>query len=481
MAWSAVARVAREEWRYWLRSKTALAAGVVTMLLVLASLITTVDHVSTERETRHQFQTSAEDTFRSQPARHPHRMVHYGHYVFRTPAPLAVADPGIDPFTGTVMFLEGHEQNTATFSPKYTQAHAGPYTLLSPALTYQLLVPLLLIVVGFGALSREKEARTDQLVFTMAVGPATFWLGKTLALASLAVLALLPLGVVAVLAIGSGESGVVAAAFWLGYLLYLLCWVFLITAVSAWTRQATTSLLTLLVCWLVFSVVLPRVASSTADAWAPLSGKVQSELEIAREQRNIGDGHNANDVAFAKLRAQLLTQYGVDDVADLPVNFRGVVAQVAEAELTDLLNKFADRRIEQELAQTQIANLFSLFSPYLAIKSFSINTASTNLGQYHRYVRAAEATRFEFVQGLNKVHANDLDYTVDINRSIDAASERKSRVDAHHWRVLSDFDPPLANVSQRLGASFPYLAVLVFWLVAAGVAGRVGVVRNMYG
>ena len=164
----AIVRIAREEWRYWLRSKTGVAAAMVAALLVLTSLITTYVHVTNERDAREHLQATAEETFRNQPARHPHRMVHYGHYVFRTPAPLAIADPGIDPYTGTVMFLEGHRQNSATFAPKYTRADAGPYAFLSPALTYQLLVPLLLIVVGFASLAREREARTDQLVFTMA-------------------------------------------------------------------------------------------------------------------------------------------------------------------------------------------------------------------------------------------------------------------------------------------------------------------------
>jgi len=101
MASSAALRIAQEEWRYWIRSKTGVAACVVVMLLVFTSLATTWVQVKTDREAREQLQTTAEETFRDQPARHPHRMVHYGHYVFRTPTPLAIADPGIDPYTGT--------------------------------------------------------------------------------------------------------------------------------------------------------------------------------------------------------------------------------------------------------------------------------------------------------------------------------------------------------------------------------------------
>ena len=473
-----VARIAREEWRYWSRSKTGIAAIVVVMLLLVTSLFTTYVQVQSERDARSQLQTAAEDRFRDQPARHPHRMVHYGHYVFRVPAPLAIADPGVDPFTGTVMFLEGHRQNSATFAPRYSHAQAGPYAALSPALAYQLLVPLLLIVVGFASLSREREARTDQLVFTMAVNPSSFWFGKSLALALLALVALLPLGLVAIQAWLNGENGLIVTVFWFGYALYLLCWVFLITAASAWSRQATTALLTLLACWVAISVVLPRVASSTADTFAPLSSKVQNDLEVSAEMRKIGDGHNANGPAFAKLRDQLLAQYNVDSIDALPVNYRGIVAGKSEEDLTQILNRFADRRVDQELAQAKIASAFSVASPYLALKSFSISTASTGLDQHHRFLRDAEAARYSFVQGLNKIHASELSYEDDINRNKSAAAGQRARVEATNWRVLEDLDwEPVSNAI-RLTKGLPYLAILLLWTLVAAWFGRIGVSRS---
>ena len=399
-------RVAREEWRYWSRSRVGVAATVVVLLLVVTSLGTTLVRVEAERETRLRLQAAAEEAFRSQPARHPHRMVHYGHYVFRAPAPLAIADPGVDPFTGTVMFLEGHRQNSATLAPHYTRAEAGAYATLSLALAYQLLVPLLLIMVGFASLSREREARTDQIVFTMAVSPVTFWLGKSIALAVLALASLIPLALIAAFALISGESAGVTLAFWVGYAVYLLCWVFLVTAGSVWCKQASSSLLLLLICWVALCILVPPSASSTAGASVQVAGKVHDDLQIARTLRDMGDGHNPSDPAFAKLRAQLLAQYGVESIEALPVNFRGVVAGVAEKDLTEVLNRFATERARLELAQAEVASAFSALSPYLALKSFSTTLASTDLRHHHQFLRDAEDLRFSFIQGLNQVHAH---------------------------------------------------------------------------
>ncbi|MEM1194359.1 MAG: delta 1-pyrroline-5-carboxylate reductase, partial [Pseudomonadota bacterium] len=124
--------IAGDEWRFWMRSKLGAAAAVLALILVATSLIATMGQISKQRQNRASMQANAEQTFRAQPDRHPHRMVHYGHYVFRTPAPLAALDPGVDPYTGTVMFLEGHRQNSATFSPSYDVAQAGPFAVLTP-------------------------------------------------------------------------------------------------------------------------------------------------------------------------------------------------------------------------------------------------------------------------------------------------------------------------------------------------------------
>ena len=475
---SGIRQIGREEWRYWLRSKTATALGVATLLLIATSLTTNYVRINSEREARLQLQAVAEETFRNQPARHPHRMIHYGHYVFRTPAPLAIADPGVDPYTGTVMFLEGHRQNTATFAPRYTQALSGPLATLSPAFTYQLLVPLLLIVIGFASLAREREARTDQLVYTMSVSPTALWLGKSVALAGLALVLSLPLAGIALLAWLGGESALMSFVFWLGYALYLLCWVLMITAGSVWQQSASSALLVLLASWLVLAVLLPRIASSTAETSAPLNTNIRNNLEIAQALRAAGDGHNTSDPAFAKLRAQLLSQYDVERIEELPLNYRGIVAEAAEEKQTAAMNRFASRRIDQELAQASAANRFNILSPYLALKSFSITIANTNLQQHHQFLRDAEALRFSFVQQLNRLHASELTYADDAKRSVDDQSEQRTRIDPHHWRVLDDFESQRANGAERLAAALPNLAILLLWIFTAALAGQRGAMRT---
>jgi len=153
--------------------------------------------------------------------------------------------------------------------------------------------------------------------------------------------------------------------------------------------------------------------------------------------RKLGDGHNAADPAFAKLRANLLAQYNVDKVEDLPVNFRGVVASNSEADLTETLNLYAEKRMQRESAQAAHLSTYRWLSPYLAISGASRNLAGTDLDTHHRFLREAEVVRYDFVQGLNKAHIEDLSYIDDINRNNGEEGWKRARVDATTWQVLN--------------------------------------------
>ena len=469
--------IAKEEWRYWRRSQLGIIAGLALLLIVIASTINTAVQVEAERSLRENFQANAEETFRDQPDRHPHRMVHYGHYVFRSPAPLAIVDPGVDVHTGTIMFLEGHRQNSAVFSPRYAAAQAGPFAELTPAFAYQILVPLLLVIIGFATISREREGKTDYLLVTSTVSPIELWLGKTLALVGIALIALIPLVITLILATLQGESAGIAAVFFLGYLMYLVCWSSLITAVSAWTRSSSLSLSLLLASWVLLCVIMPRLASTVASMAVPLDGKIVKDLELTRALREVGDGHNANDPAFERLRAQLLEQYDVEDVEDLPVNFRGVVASTSEAKLTEILNAYADERMDQELAQSNLVRWMSPLSPALAAKSFSVQLASTDLKQHHRFLRDAETLRFDFVQKLNQLHVDELSYQDDIRRNQGEEGNRRARVSSENWRLLETFPWKPNPILDRLSESLPQFFILLFWGIGAAIFGTIGTQR----
>ncbi len=472
-----VIRVAAEEWRYWRRSRLGLAASLVIVSVLLASALATWRQVAIERNQRAELQTTAENIFYDQPARHPHRMVHYGHYVFRTPPPLALIDPGVDEYTGAAVFLEGHRQNSATFSPAYSGPHGGSFVSLSPATVYQVLVPLMLIALGFSALARERERGSDLLLLAAPMSARGLWLGKTLALAAAAALVLLPLLAAVLSATGFALDGI---ALVLGYGLYLLGWVCLTTSVSARSRSSSNALAVLLSVWLAVCVVLPRIAASGAEVLLPVPSKIEADLAVAKAMRELGDGHNAADPAFEQLRANLLVQHGVDRVEDLPVNIRGVVAEAAEAEQKQVMDGFSEAYAQQEQAQAEAVRWSSFLSPLLAIRGFSTSLAGTDLAHRHRFLVEAEQARYQFVQDLNRIHASDLTYTDDIRRSSDAGAEQRTRVSPDNWRSLAKFRLTPDSLADRLSRGMPFFLLLAVFLALAtglGITARPAGVR----
>lgn len=464
--------IAGAEWRYWQRSRLAVGAALLLAGLLIATTVLTALRMQGEAHERAHHQAQAEAAFLAQPARHPHRMVHYGHYVFRTPAPLAMFDPGLDPVTGQSIFLEGHRQNTAMFAVSGASADLGAFGGLSPAMVYQLLAPLLLILLGHGLFAREREAATLATLLAQGTTGRMLLAGKALAMLSAVGLLLVPLAISAVVAVRAGDSPLAATALVGAYGLYLSIWGALALLASALLPRRSAVLATLAASWIALTLVLPAVAATRAANVAPMAGKLETDLAMLTDLRQLGDGHNANDPAFAQLRADLLARHGVQRVEDLPVNLRGVVAQVGEQRLTETLNRYAGARMAAEARQAAVLSAHGWFTPLLAVADASRAVAGTDLAHHHRFLQEAEALRYAFVQGLNKVHAEKLAYSDDVRRSGDSAAEERTRVDASNWQLLDRFvfAPDVAD--RRLARATPQWLMLGAWcamLVAAAL------------
>lgn len=475
-SFSKVISVAKDEWRYWVRSKLAISVLITGLLLTLSSVIATSVKIHELNHERTLLQNSAEETFADQPDRHPHRMVHYGHYAFRLPSPLSALDPGVDAFTGNAIFLEGHRQNSAMFAEQREGTGLTAIGSLSPAFIVQMLAPLLLILVGYSSVSRELESQTLSFILSQGTSIYTLLVGKALALLSVVGLIMLPLVISGLMTLGQGESLLTALSFLLAYVTYLAAWALIVLVVSTVVSKNSESFTALSFIWILFCIAMPRIASTAAETTVSMPGKLETDFAVIAELRKLGDGHNASDPAFEKLKASLFEQYNVDSIDELPINFRGAVASASEAELTAVLNRFAEQSMEKELEQTQIARQFGWLSPMVAIRSLSMIMAGTSIETHHRFLREAENLRFAFVQGLNKVHVEQLNYELDMNRGKSDKASRQARVSSDNWKLLDDFVFTVDDANTRLRrSSFAFLQILLWLalpLALLNIAGR---------
>lgn len=461
-----VLRLAAGELRYWQRSRLALVTLGLLAGVMLASVLGTALQMAAERRTREADQARAREHFLAQPARHPHRMVHYGQYVYRLPPPLAALEPGLDAYTGRSIFLEGHRQNTATFAAVQETSLLARFGDLSPSFVVQTVLPLALILVGYASVVRERETGALVQLWTHGVRPLQLLAGKALALLAVVAVAVAPMALAGVHALaGHGNELLPAAALLLANMAYLCFWLCAVLVASSLARRRWAALSGLLACWLLLVVIVPRAAADFARARAPVAGSTDHALAASVALRAAGDSHDARDPAFARFTRETLARYGVDRIEALPVNFRGLVMLEGERRSAEIQQAAARRRMTEELAQAQTARRFALLTPALALRWAAMTSAGTDLASFHRFLDAAEDYRYALVQALNGLHAEALRYADDVKRSSDFEAAQRTRISADHWARLPQFHLGPTAAGARLAAATTPLLLLAGWLL----------------
>lgn len=461
--------IARDELRLMRRNRVAVIAFALLVLLTLTAVITAWSHRQGIADLRERHQAAAERAFDTQPNRHPHRVVHYGHFIFRPLGPLAAFDPGVDAFTGNSMFLEGHRQNTANFGDVRQSSLLIRFGQLTPAFVLQAVAPLLLIFLGYGAIARERERGTLRPLMLQGASRRQIVAGKLGALGLVALFSGLPamLGF-ALIAGQPGDQAAPMAVIALGYAAYLALWAMVILLVSALVRRSRDALLALLALWAVLVVLLPRVAPDVAGAAVPLTNRLQTDIAVARDLRTMGDSHNPDDPHFAEFKQSVLKRYGVTRVEDLPVNYKGLLGMEGERMTSELFDRYAAASYDAQERQNALVATIGLLSPAIAIRDLSMAAAGTDFAGHRRFLEQAEAYRYALVQRLNRLQAEAVRYADDTAKDPDA--DRRKRVSADHWQKMPDFAFAPPTGSALAAAALPGLAVVLLWLAAAAAA-----------
>ena len=450
-------RIAREEWRLLLRNRVALAAGLLAVALVLTATLVSHEQRHSLTQAREHYQAMVDEQFKAQPDRHPHRMVHYGQFVFRPLSPLAFFDFGVDAYTGNTLFLEGHRQNSANFADVRQSSLLMRFGQLSPAFVLQTLVPLLIVFLAFASVTRERERGNLRLLLSQGVSGAQLLFGKWIGHTSIALAVMLPAAIALIVSAAFGTSDSVAVAWTIAvYALYLMGWVTLSLLVSAWAQRGRDALLLLVGVWIVGVMLIPRTAPGLAQQQYPLPTRLETDIAIHHELAAIGDSHNPDDPYFSAFRKQVLQRYNVSRIEDLPVNYAGLVTMEGERLTSALFDRYADRAFALEAAQNRWVSRAAWLSPLIALRQLSMYLAGTDLSGHQNFLAQAESYRFRLIQDLNRMHAEEVEYEGD----------KDHRISHENWSTLPRFSyQPIDPMKQPTKLIAP-LAALVFWLLA---------------
>lgn len=466
---SPVILIARDELRLMRRNRVAVVAFALLIVLALVAAFVSWSHQRGIAQQRARFQAQASQAFDAQPDRHPHRVVHYGHFIFRPLGPLAAFDPGVDAFTGNSMFLEGHRQNTANFGDVRQSSLLVRFGQLTPAFVLQVIAPLLLIFLGYGVVARERQQGTLRQLLVQGVSARQLLGGKLLALGSVAVLIGLP-GMIGFLLI-AGQPGALAGPMALiacGYAAYLALWAVIVILGSGLAARSRDALLALIALWAVVVILLPRIAPDIAAQVHPLATKLETDIAIQRDLRQLGDSHNPDDPFFSAFKQKVLRQYGVTRVEDLPVNYKGLLGMEGEKLTSGLFDDYASKSFATQAAQSGLMDGFGVASPTLALRRLSMAAAGTDLDGHRRFLSQAETYRYNLIQRLNRLQAEAVSYSDDTAQ--DAGADERKRISSHHWQSMPVFRFRPAPAEDMVRAGLPGFVMLLTWLLVAALA-----------
>jgi ABC-2 type transport system permease protein len=407
-------------------------------------------------------QETAREHWESQGEKNPHSAAHYGIYAFKPRLPLSFLDQGVDPYTGTSVWLEAHRQNDFLMRPAQDATAGQRLGALTAAQVLQYLVPLLIILLAFGALAGEREQGTLRQLLATGISRRDLTIGKALGVAGALALLLVPAAIVGAAAITLGSPGPAAPPFARGavltvsYLAYFGVFVALSLAVSAWVRSARTALVALLGIWVLNGLVAPRVAVDLSKWLHPTPSAVAFARTMEQEIRSGVPGIERPD--RGETTARLLAEHGAETVDDLPVNVIGVYLQESE----EFANQIFDRnygalwnRFER---QGQVHEALSVAAPLLAVRTLSMGLAGTDVEQHRHFATAAEGYRRDLMRRMN----GDLAENSRTGETYIATADSWAEVPPFQYDA-----PSLAWVLQNRTLS---LAMLGLWLVGALLA-----------
>ena len=402
---------AGKELRGILRDGRILAGALALLLLAAVALLSASARYAVLSRERAVAQQVVAQQWQRQGEKNPHSAAHYGQYAFRPALPLSFFDPGVLPYAGVSIWLEAHKQNFAVGRPADDMTALARFGELSLAFILQALVPLGLIIMGYGAIAAEREQGTLRQLLATGISPGQLFIGKFLGLGAAALTLLAPLWLVCALALavaGDADAWLAAGSLLLVHLVYFAMVLALTLLVSARASSAQAALLVLLGFWALATFVLPRIAADLGRRVAPTPSAPEFLAGVESDIAG-GMGGDPPAVRIARRREALLRVYKASSEAQLPVNFQGIVFAIQD----ELGNAAYDKRFgELHAAIDRQADLYeaaSVLSPRMAVALVSQELSGTSLAAQRHFERGAEQFRRRLMEQLNRDILLDLD------------------------------------------------------------------------
>ena len=451
----------KKELQEILRSGQFRIAGLIVLLLTVIAISISAGYYQSVQQQHAQAQSNERNVWESQDDKNPHSAAHYGTYAFKPKYPLSLVDQGVDKFVGISIFLEAHTRNEAQYMAAADQTGLARFGELTPDFILLFIMPLLVILIGHNAFTREKERGTLNLIKSQGISLQKLafakWLGVFIPVAALTLGIFLLAGI---LLSSLGDFGELSWSslliMMLIYLVYYAVFACISLIVSALSKSSGIALVSLLTFWIIGCLAVPKAATNIAELKHPYPTKQAFDEAVAFDKSQGLDGHDPWNEAAKKLEQETLKAYNVSDLKDLPFNYDGYRMQKGEEHEAEIYFKHykALKNIHEQ--QTGVYRSLMVFSPYLPVRFLSMSLAHTDYTTHWHFSDAAENYRIGLQKALNDDFAENSEY-----------GNWAYKADKSLWSDIPEFSyrpPGLGEVLTRNTQNF---AVISGWFILA--------------
>jgi ABC-2 type transport system permease protein len=451
-------QIIKNEWRFLVRSRIFLGISVAFVFILLVSVLLGNYQTKTQALSHQDAKDHVRQQWVSIEEMNPHSAAHYGTYVFKPANLLSSLDDGVNSVTGNVLRVEGHVQNEIVHSEGSQMQAISRFGKLKSSLLLQYIVPLLLIFLAFNAVSSEKQSGRLKLLVLQGAKPLQIILSKTLAvwLYGLSLLTFIIL-VYTILNFSGITTEIVirTAFFYVAYALYYFIITALTVFISGRWQDSTLALTSMLGIWIIWTIFIPNILMSSAEKWHPLPSRNEFQSAMKEDRAKGLDGHNPKDERSLALKENVLKEYGVDSLSQLPINFDGIRMQADEEYGNSVWDKHFGNNRNVLKKQKQSFQLGGILNPFISLQNTSMGFMASDNLHHQEFLLQVEDYRRVFIKMLNDEQTYGGSKTGDWGVKANNA----------FFRSVPDFNYKSTQLSMVISNYVIDLALLTLWSI----------------
>lgn len=337
------------------------------------------------------------EAFRNQPAKPPHSAAHFGMAVTKPPSPLTPFASGVQDVLGTRAELDPHLPPRLAGGASERTPVLTLFGKLDYAFLIQVVFGLFALLLSFDLVSGERENGTLKVILSNPVARSQVLVGKLIGGSVVLLLPVLLATVLGLLFLTPTAGVDLTGTEWLRVLgivalsgLYLGMMFLAGLFVSILTRHRVTSLIVLLIAWVVLVFVIPRSAATLAQYLQ----EIPSGEEVAAQLREI----RADEVEKYRTRAQEFVQENpLYSLQTLPPEFQVDNRRQMDEAVEERSSQVYRAVDAVQNRQVALATNLARISPATAYRLAVTDLAGTGVHRHQEFLRRLDDYRREFV------------------------------------------------------------------------------------